>query len=280
MAHIYVIMTGLMVLVERERSLRSPSTVLLRKVQGDDRVNGVPIPRHTPLLQFRQKGKEISVIIEGDIRFSPEGVGPPDVQQRLRFLPLGRELDDVHRVKSKLLEGSLDTTVAGRLILGGGSISPVQVDVAYDLEKVFFEIRNILVSAIHTQSGASKAKNNRPISNGLLYHRDIDGSSVELVHKGVPYNLEPTPERELGNLPRFPGSEHYVVWVTNFSEDVIIVADPPRPMADLDFDLLYDWLDGFGGVRFIPEVLLPHALAEKPLSPPGVCMGARSIVAD
>jgi hypothetical protein len=266
-ANLWVIITGLAVLVEREGTPGKPCMVLLRQVPEGTKVppgTGEEIPSHNPRLRLLPGLQEI-LIGDQDVEFLPSGAGAPVIQDQDPFLRVGRELTDALKVEKKFVDPrSTSSPIRGwsRVILpGSGKIWPVHVKKEFEVKTIKTQTGLKLVGAIDLELSAMKEKNKPRVANGLLYYRHIVDAVPVAKLSGKEYDLEAM-DSDTKRLPVQNGEAHYVVWVANSGED-------SGEGYDRDFFLLYDLLAG-PITRYVPMIKETQGFGKR--TPPGQCM--------
>ncbi len=226
--------------------------------------------------------------------FTPDGGGSPQIRNRQFFLPIGRNFSKALPANSRCRNGECPF-LAGRIILTGGIINPIELDDILDLRQVRREIRAMLKGGkVLAENGARRLRE-RPAANGFLFERELDeeaGAPSIVVSDREPIALAPTPRNALGFLDDGSGQDTYVVWVVNIArradgrpgqknQSVRAEAEAKRVAAergqgeepvgfDPDFHLLYDFVEMDGNSeRLVPLVSDPD---EGPGEPPGRCI--------
>lgn len=272
MANLWLIVTGLGVLVEKEADRSAPFTILMKRVFWNDQVAGKNIPPHEPT--FRRKPTGASILIgDRDVRLFPPTAGSPKIEgDKKLLLPVGDKLDKAEEVKplytGPRTPGSLPKVA--RIFLEGGSVRPIHVDRNFDLRRLSLETKIELVAMHDLKTGKRLEKEHRSIANGLLYWRSIaDQEGDPYVELGdEKFFLEPIPPEGTGNLPLPNDQKNYVVWATNTADEHFSPSDKD---FDRDFDLLYDFLADGALTRYVPETTgRPTAVGDS--NPPGQCM--------
>jgi hypothetical protein len=288
MANLWVIMTGLGVFVERRRA-EEPGMVLMRTfVAGNTRVGGVTIASHIPVLR-RGEDKPDLLVPEFEIDFLPnESGGRPTVASGNRFLAVGPGLTSPGVVRPNLLSGPMNQTT--RVLLRGGSVEPVQVDVNFQLDNVS---RNLSISLaglfdLPNGSGAVRSAPGVVVANGLLFRRTIArndiGFSVQIAGDEYPVSL--VPKNEMAELRAGDGHDDYVVWIVNVGAPGTGSPDPGEAVLndlgvpplfrgfDRDFGLFYEWLGSPPGTQHVP-ITIRRPAGGGQTDPPGQCMFGR-----
>lgn len=293
MANLWVIMTGLGVLVERDDP-QAPGIVLMRRVLPDqEQVGDVSVPPHEPILS-RGPDRPESNVAELEVEFLPAGEGAPQLSEdhRAFLLPVGRELIQAFTVKNRLVTGArLDGLT--RIILTGGELEAIQIDNNFQLNKVSRDLRIRLVGLFDPISRSSTAlPQGGPIANGLLFKRTTpqqDGAFSVRVGEDV-LSIPPVSKEDMGNLRRDDGHVDHVVWIVNVATPGSFDpngdrVDPgslglgslpgnARLGFDRDFGLLYQWLTQSVDVKHVP-ITLGEPVVDGDGDPPGQCMYGR-----
>lgn len=295
MANLWVIMTGLGVLVERDDP-QAPGVVLMRRVLPDqEQVGDVSISPHEPVL-FRGPDRPESNVAELEVEFLPAGEGAPLLSEAHRavLVPVGRELSQAFAIKNGLVaDEQLDGRT--RIILAGGELEAIQIDTNFQLKGVSRDLRIHLVGLFDPVSTSLTAlPQGRPIANGLLFRRRIpqpDGVFSVRVGEDV-LSIPQVSKADMGNLQQDDGHADYVVWIVNvatpgsFDPDGDRVDPESLGLASLagnaqlgfdrDFALLYQWLTQSVDVQHVPITLrLRQNAVTGDGDPPGQCMYGR-----
>lgn len=268
MANLWVIVTGLAVLVGRTSSSK---IVLLRRV-GEGTlvppVTGEELDPHSPAFTLLPSAEKVE-IDNRDLEFRPDGTGAPVINEKEPFIRVGEELEDALRVQ-RVFVGERAHVPNGwsRVFLSGGGgaqIWPLHVDEDLDLSTVSIEMKLKMVEARDLIAGTMKPKNKPRVANGMLYYRQI-GEAPKAVLDGTEYPM--TPIDDGGALPIQNGEEHYVAWVTNSA----MMCDED---FDRDFFLLYDVLSE-PVTQYVP-VIRSIAAVDNRKCPPGQCMSSYAL---
>lgn len=276
MANLWVIMTGLCVLVEKEKEPKAPCAVLMKRVPaqypkvGSKKMAVLP---HEPVLTLKPKGAR--VMIEGKaVEFLPHVEGPPTIQGRDLLLPLGKDLASPSRLRDKILEGGV-LSEGAMVILAGGDLEPIHVDKNFDLEGISRKTNVFLIGLYDPDSKEGKEvlfEEKRAMANGLLFRRRIQG--IPSVRVGdEEFELSMVEKKDMGKLMEDDKEQDYVVWVVNVANTDY---SDPHPRFDLDFYLLYDWLEE-EFVRYVPVTERNPADDSKDGTPPGQCMNGYAL---
>lgn len=265
MANLWVIVTGLAVLVEKESS-REPYMVLLKQVPRGVEVppNGSEIPRHVPRLKLLPNGGEIP-IGDRDLRFVPEGEGDLLIMNHDPFLRIGRKVTEAMRVRPEFLVPQRTDALRSwsRVVLDGGEtakIYPIHVDQDFDVVTTSLKFQ-LSLTAIQDLSMANSEPRVKPgIANGLLYYRHIGVGQPEALFSGDSIPLSWDSMAVPSHFPEQNGEPHYVAWISNAG-----LGRLEEERFDRDFYLLYDLL-GEAVTRYVP-IIDPHIE-----DPPGQCM--------
>jgi len=275
MANLWVVVTGLTVLVEKVGDKAEPCFVLLRRVDDSTRVAGVKIPPHEPLL--RDSGSLRDIEIRGrDVEFpAPERRAPQIINRKL-LLPVGVELDQPLKVRPELTGQRSDMGEGGaniaRVKFSGGLIQPIHIDKNFDLKQISVNANILLAEALDLVFNKPPLiKNNRRIANGLLFSLRVDSPVVISVGEEK-LTSQPIGRGDTGNLPVKNQDDNHVVWIVNTGTD-----HPADEEFDRDFFLLYDLLDTDVEVRYVPQAILLRAVDTGDGNPPGQCMNGYAL---
>jgi hypothetical protein len=267
MANLWVVVTGLAVLVEMEGPPSKPCMVLLRQVPPGTEIppdSGEVIPVHDPRLRLLPGSQEIP-IGDQDVMFLPNGEGTPVIKDHDPFLRVGRELTDALKVGKKFIDPRNPANpIRGwsRVILSGpGVVWPIHVKKEFEVKTIKMQTGLKLVGAVNLELSAVKEKNKHRVGNGLLYYRHIPGAVPAVELSGQGYSLSPV-DLSGTNFPVPNGEENYVVWVANSGEE-------SGEEYDRDFYLLYDLLGG-SITRYVPMIEKTKGFGRR--TPPGQCM--------
>jgi len=306
MAKLCVVVSGLVALAPPAKADDS-AIVLLRRVDKDVMHKGEQVLAHHPLLRFR-KGTGADGLQDVDlngetIRFTlPAGGGRPKVSHPESYVPVGPDLSTRLPVDAAFRNGAGNSSVlAGRVLLNGGVVSPIELTAILDLGKVSRQLTATLRGGTVLGGKPEPLAKPRPIANGFLFERPLADGEVPAIQidGGKSVSLVPAPAAELGFLAK-DGGDIYVVWVVNTArhadgtpvqKNAVAQAAKDAPQAgaagqgagaagqapdgtlaeqgfDPDFDLLYDFVTG-AEKRVIPLVSDPQT---PPGDPPGHCM--------
>lgn len=269
MANLWVIVTGLAVLVEREGG-RDPHVVMLRQVPPGMEVppDGREIQRHAPRLMMLPEESYIP-IGSRDITFLPSGEGSPKIVDFDPFLRVGRRLTEAMRVRASLLSAqrSDDLRDWSRVILAGGrnsDVTPIHVGKDFDLGSISTELPLNLIAVRDLSRPNPEERRKQGIANGLLYYRHIPEGVPEVLFSSDRYPTpweRPLTRAERGKLPERNDEPDYVAWVSNSG-----IGPDLREGFDRDFYLLYELLEE-EVTKYVPVIQgLPLVV------PPGQCM--------
>jgi len=271
MVNLWLIVTGLSVLVEMEGEPGDPHMILLRRVPKKAMVGGGEIPPHEPRLRLLPSTVEIK-IGDRDVEFVPPSNGSPTIVDVDPFIRVGRELTEAMEVDEDFLEYPRpDETLDGwsRVILSGGvhaTITPIHVGEDFKVESISSNLRLKLVGAHDLESGATKEKHKSRVGNGLVYHRVIGQRPAVVFSDKVELNdwvpIEKSLAKNLPEIEKYPYPD-YVAWISNAGmggtwEDF-----------DRDFYLLYELLDD-DVLRYVP--VMGKNWKDVVRNPPGQCM--------
>jgi hypothetical protein len=264
MANLWVVITGLAVLVEMEGNPGKPCMVLLRQVPEGTIVppkTGKEIPVHSPRVGLLPGSDEIP-IGNRDVRFLPDGVKAPAITNVDPFLRVGRELTDALKVQPKFV-APRDASIDGwsRVVLPGvGKIWPVHVKKEFEVKSIETQVVLKLKEARDLEANIAKEKNKGGVANGLLYYRNIGNATPVVRFPDKEYTLSVMDDSNTKNLPVQNGEPHYVAWVANSGK-------ASNEDFDRDFFLLYELL-GEQVTKYVPVI----KGAENFIIPPGQCM--------
>jgi hypothetical protein len=268
-ANLWVIVTGLAVLVERE-SGRDPHAVVLRQVPRGTEVppDGREIQQHIPRLRLLPGVGEIP-IGSRDVTFLPEGEGSPRIIDLDPFIRVGKKLTEAMPVRPYFLTTSRTDDLGdwSRVFLAGGrdsDITPIHVGEDFKLNTIGFDLPLDLIAARDLRRAEAEQRRKSGIANGLLYYRHIPEGVPEVLFSNdrnpIPWE-RPLKREERGNLPEKNNEGDYVAWVSNAGIGRDLGED-----FDRDFYLLYDLLVE-SVTRYVPVIQgLPL------VNPPGQCM--------
>lgn len=276
MANLWVIITGLNVFVEPVRQ-DEPGTVLLLRVGEGTQVEGREISSHEPLLQMSGASENI-IILDRDVEFLPSPGGVPEIRKRNLLVPLGNAIEQPPLKVRKELVGPRnaigpDSPRIARVRLAGGVVRPIHIDENFNLRAITTNVNILLKEVIRLDRVTSRPvpKDNRPISNGLLYslHVADNEGPVSVSIDGQKSFPKPIDASATGNLPLENHDANYVVWIVNVGK-----AHPPTEDEDFDrdFHLLYDFLEKTDEPRFIPVTILQRGEDTGDGFPPGQCV--------
>jgi hypothetical protein len=274
MANLWVIVTGLSVLVEKDEISREPYMVLLKQVPRGVEVppDGREIAQHIPRLKLLPNGQEIP-IGNRDIRFIPEGEDSPLIVNHDPFLRVGRKVTEAMRVRSEVLTSQRNDVLRSwsRVVLTGprndAEIYPIHVERDFALGTVSLKLKLNLAAIQDLSRANSELRAKLGIANGLLYYRHIEVGRPEVLFTGDSIPLSWDPIAVPSDFPRQNGEPHYVAWVSNAG----IERPEQQERFDRDFYLLYDLL-GEQVTRYVP-VIDPIQIVD----PPGQCMMAYAL---
>lgn len=270
MANLWVVVTGLAVLVERLGNSTKPYVALLRDVGPNTRVpdnaDGKIIPEHHPRLKLLPDGEEIPIVGK-DVEFLPQGSGNPGIDDPEPFLRVGRELTEGMEVLPTFLGQQIPDGWARLCLAGGGdaAIYPIHVMKDFELKTISTTPILKLEKALDLEQKTSKVKKKPRVGNGLLYYRHIPSGdpSVDIQPGSDPGPWTPVHPADAEELPHRNQEHDYVVWISNAGDDLY------EKGVDRDFYLLYELLGVPPPVtRYVPVISIPEPVT----NPPGQCM--------
>jgi hypothetical protein len=273
MANLWVVVTGLAVMVEKEGINKDPHRVLLLQVDSDtwvpDRRTGVRIQEHRPRLKLLSSSSSEIEIGNQDLDFLPIGDGSPVVSDSDPFLRVGRELTESLVVLSGFL-GPRDASLNGwsRVNLWGGDDSviwPIHVFDDFDITTIDTDPKLKLSGAHDLHSKSTKAKNKPRIGNGILYYRHIDSGQPQVSFSGGGSSpqWDSISKSDAQRLPVQNNERDFVAWVSNSG-----LGNDLGEEFDRDFYLLYNML-GDQVSRYVPVI---QDVEKWVKNPPGQCM--------
>lgn len=285
MSKLCLLVTGLAALAQPAPD--DPSAkVLLRKIDRPEEIGGQKIPPHHGILRYTGAASGGGAAAQQDhqfggetVTFLPADAARPDVLDKDQFVAIGPGLTSPLPTKPAFRNGTGDTSImSGRVVLTGGSISPIQLNAVFDLVQATRTLTAELQGSMDLVGGSlSKLPEPRRIANGFLHERELpDGVAPSIqIGAAAAVALAPTPAAQLGFLAGEAG-DVYVVWVVNTA------TVPEQGVAgnmvsaglgfDPDFNLLYDFVvepRNAAAARLVPQIFF--ADPQGPGDPPGRC---------
>ena len=265
MANLWVIVTGLAVLVRRQSD---SDIVLLRQVQPRTVVppqNGKEISPHSPALTLLPGSAKVDIGYH-DLDFLPGGEGSPEINENEPFIRVGVELEDALKVQDKFIGPRAGVPDGwSRVVLSGGGnaqIWPIHVVKELEVKTISTKVKLKLVGARDLIAATTKRKNKPRVGNGVLYYRRVAETPKAYLNSRE-YPMSPIDHSDARALPIQNDQPHYVAWVANSGME-------SGEEFDRDFFLLYEVL-GEPVTRFVPLIKTINDQVELN-NPPGQCM--------
>lgn len=289
MSKLCVLVTGLAALAQPVPD--DPSAkVLLRRIDRPRIDKGQHIPAHHGILRYTPAVPGAGAAAQQNHQFDGETVtflpaddAPPDILDKDQFVAIGPGLTSPLPTKQAFRNGTGDTKImSGRVVLTGGSVSPIQLNAVFSLADATRTVTAELQGSMVLGGGENKLSTPRRVANGFLYEKELpDGAAPSIQIGGAaPALLAAMPSEQLGFLDDEPGGV-YVVWVVNTATVPQSGVSGNMVSAGLgfdpDFDLLYDFVvepKDATAARLVPQIFYDP---QGPSEPPGRCSPGTSV---